>query len=262
MMREPETWIKINRNILDWRWVRSPVTLSVWMHLLLKANYKDTEIGKDVVRRGEVYLAQDLLANDIGITKKQLRTALEHLKETGEIRATRKIGKVVVISIPNYDRYQGEGQQKGNMRASERATTEPTQPIEKSTTESILADKEKEKESNKEKEKEKEYIKYSLSLSLSHKPYHTPTLDEIREYERANGFGKDPDAFYKHYEAEGWKANGKKIYSWQRLYQNWQEPEKPVQKERIKRFTDSDGVTYEWVNGTYEKVRYHGKGTK
>ena len=255
MEREPTTWIKLDRNIKEWRWIHNPITLAVWVQLLVKANYKDVFIGNDVVKRGEVYLSKDLLAADIGITKKQLRTALSNLLLTGEIRATKKIGKVVVISIVNYDKYQGEGQQNGNERASERATTEPNQPIEKSTAESIPADKEKEKESTKEKEKEKEYIKYSLSLSLSHKPYHTPTLDEVREYERVSELGKDPDAFYKHYEEEGWKANGKKIYSWQRLYQNWQEPEKSVAKGRPKRITDSDGITYELVNGTYEKVR-------
>lgn len=255
MEREPTTWIKLDRNIREWRWIHDPIVLAIWVQLLLRANYKDVPVGNDFVHRGEVYLSQELLAAEIGITKKQLRTGLEKLKCSGEIRAQRRIGKTVVISIPCYDKYQGEGQQNGNERASERATTEPNQPIEKSTIERISADKEKEKESNKEKEKEKEYIKYSLSLSLSHKPYHTPTLDEVREYERASELGKDPDAFYKHYEAEGWKANGKKIYSWQRLYQNWQEPEKSVTKGRPKRITDSDGITYELVNGTYEKVR-------
>lgn len=255
MEREPTTWIKLDRNIKEWRWVHDPIVLAIWVQLLIRANYKDVPVGNDFVHRGEVYLSQELLAAEIGITKKQLRTGLEKLKCSGEIRAQRRIGKTVVISIPCYDKYQGEGQQNGNERASERATTEPNQPIEKSTTERISADKEKEKESTKEKEKEKEYIKYSLSLSLSHKPYHTPTLDEIREYERASGLGKDPDAFYKHYEKEGWKANGKKIYSWHRLYQNWQEPEKPVAKDRPKRITDSDGIIYELVNGSYEKVR-------
>ena len=116
-MREQTGWIKLNRNITEWRWVRSPITLAVWVHLLVRANYKDVQIGKDTVYRGEVYLAQEILANEIGITRKQLRTALQHLQETGEIRAKRKIGKVVVISIPNYDAYQSEGPRKGHERA-------------------------------------------------------------------------------------------------------------------------------------------------
>ena len=230
MEREPTTWIKLDRNIKEWRWIHNPITLAVWVQLLVKANYKDVFIGDDVVKRGEVYLSKDLLAADIGVTKKQLRTALSNLLLTGEIRATKKIGKVVVISIPNYDKYQGEGQQNGNERASERATK--GQHIKKDKKD-----------------------KNTLSLTPSHKPYHIPSVEEVREYERESGLGKDPDAFYKHYEKEGWKANGKKIYSWQRLYQNWQEPEKPVAKDRPKRITDSDGIIYELVNGSYEKVR-------
>ena len=230
MEREPTTWIKLDRNIKEWRWIHNPTTLAVWVHLLVKANYKDVFIGNDVVKRGEVYLAKDLLAADIGVTKKQLRTALSNLLLTGEIRATKKIGKVVVISIPNYDKYQGEGQQNGNERASERATK--GQHIKKDKKD-----------------------KNTLSLTPSHKPYHIPSVEEVREYERESGLGKNPDAFYKHYEKEGWKANGKKIYSWHRLYQNWQEPEKPVAKDRPKRITDNDGIIYELVNGSYEKVR-------
>lgn len=230
MEREPTGWIKIDRNILEWRWYSYPTTFMVWIHLLLKANYKDVEIGKDVVRRGEVYVAQELLAKDIGVTKKQLRIALENLKETGEIRATRKIGKVLVISIPNYDKYQGEGQRKGNERATERALK--GQHIKK----------------------DKNIKNNSLSHSLSYKPYHKPTVDEVREYERTSGQGKDPEEFFRHYSAEGWKANGKRIYSWQKLYDQWQPPEKTV-TDRPKRFTDSDGITYELVNGSYEKVR-------
>ena len=116
-MREQTGWIKLNRNITEWRWFRNPITLAVWVHLLVRANYKDVQIGHDTVQRGEVYLTQDMLATEIGITRKQLRTALEHLSETGEIRATKKIGKVVVISIPNYDAYQSEGPRKGHERA-------------------------------------------------------------------------------------------------------------------------------------------------
>lgn len=230
MEREPTGWIKIDRNLLDWRWARHPITFLVWMHLLLRANYKDVDVGNDVVKRGEVYVPQDLLASDIGITKKQLRTAIKNLKDTGEIRASKKIGKVVVISIPNYDKYQGEGQRKGNERASER--TSKGQHIKKDKN-----------------------IKNTLSLTLSHKPYAIPTIEEVREYERTSGLGKDPDLFYKHYSAEGWKAQGKKIYSWQRLYDNWQMPEIKLVQNRPKRFTDADGITYEWVNGNYEKVR-------
>ena len=172
------------------------------------------------------------MAADIGITKKQLRTALSNLLLTGEIRATKKIGKVVVISIVNYDKYQGEGQQKGNERASERAT----------------------KGQHIKKEKKDKNI---LSLTPSHKPYHIPTIEEVREHERASGLGKDPEEFFKYYSAQGWKASGKKIYSWQKLYANWQPPEKVEKVEPDHpRYIDEDGYVFEWdkENKRYEVV--------
>ena len=229
-MREPTTWIKLDRNILEWGWYKDPNTKSVFLHLLLTANVEDKVFKGETIHRGEVATSIGSIAESVGISYDQTRTALKHLKDTTEI-TSKTMPKYLVISIVNYDRYQGR----------------PTQIPRKSQANPKQIPTTKEY-------KNKEYNN-TPSLTLPQKPYHIPSLDEVREYERESGLGKDPDAFYKHYEKEGWKANGKKIYSWQRLYQNWQEPEKPVAKDRPKRITDSDGIIYELVNGSYEKVR-------
>lgn len=229
MEREPTTWIKLDRNIREWRWYQDANTFRVFIHLLLSANIENSDFKTDTIHRGECVISIGKMAKTLGITYDQARTALGHLKETKEI-TSKKRPKYLVITVVNYDKYQDNPKQKPS-----KSQANPKQ---------IPTSKE-----------DKNIRNNSLSHSLSYKPYHIPTLGEIREYERESGLGKDPDAFYKHYEKEGWKANGKKIYSWQRLYQNWQEPEKPVAKDRPKRITDSDGIIYELVNGSYEKVR-------
>ena len=228
MEREPTTWIKLDRNILDWRWYTDVNTKGVFLHLLLTANIEDKDFRNETIHRGECVVSIGKLAKTIGISYSQARTALEHLKETKEI-ASKQRPKYLVISILNYDKYQ----------ANDKQNTSKSQANRKQIATS----------------KEYKNIKNnSLSHSLSYKPYHKPTVDEVREYERTSGQGKDPEEFFRHYSAEGWKANGKRIYSWQKLYDQWQPPEKTV-TDRPKRFTDSDGITYELVNGSYEKVR-------
>lgn len=225
-------WIKLNKKILDWGWYKDVNTKAVFLHLLITANYEDKVFKGDVIHRGEVATSIGNLAKSVGITYDQARTALEHLKDTKEITITRR-SKHLVISIVNYAKYQDRPKQIPN-----KSQSNPNQiPMTKEY-------------------KNKEYKNNTLSLSSpSHKPYHIPTIEEVRDYERTSGLGKDPDMFYKHYQAEGWKANGNKVYSWERLYDNWQMPEIKLVQNRPKRFTDADGITYEWINGNYEKVR-------
>ena len=79
-------------------------------------------------------------------------------------------------------------------------------------------------------------------------------MEEVEEYERESGLGKDAEEFHRYYTAEGWKANGKRVYNWVGLYNNWEEPEKR-KDNRPTQFKDSDGIVYQLVNGEYERVR-------
>lgn len=225
MAREPTTWIKLDRNLKDWQWVSDANTLSVFINLLIRVNNEDKPFKGFVIKRGEVVISQEELAAVTGLTRQKVRRALDNLISTKDITKSQH-GRIVVISIPRYDVYQ-----------QKQPNSQPRNNHETTTT------------------KEYKNIKNnSLSHSPSLKPYHKPTLDEVKEYERTSEQGKDPETFYKHYQSEGWKANGKKIYSWRRLYDNWQPPEISV-TNRPKTFTDADGITYEWVNGNYERVR-------
>lgn len=240
-MRDPTTWIKLDRNITGWRWIHDPIVLAIWVQLLIRANYKDVPIGDDIVRRGEVYISKEILASEIGITIKQLRTGLRKLEQTGEIRATKKIGKIVVISILCYDRYQGEGQRKGSERA-EKGQHIKNIKNNKNIYHSFSIDR---------------YL-YIDKENERPKPYTIPTKEEIDAYAKANGIDEEKSsAFFTHYNNTGWKSfNGDGIYDWRAALLSFNPPEKKRSKtERPKRFTDSDGYTYELVNGKYEKVR-------
>lgn len=111
-----EGWIKIDRNLLKWRWFTDGPTLIVWIYLLLQANYEERDFKTLTIRRGELVRSQAQIAADTGLSLKSVRTALEHLEATGEV-ARRRHGKNVVISIPNYDRYQDNRQDNGRITA-------------------------------------------------------------------------------------------------------------------------------------------------
>ncbi len=120
-MAEPTTFIKLDRNMLNWRWYKDKNTLIVFLTLLFEANIADREFGQETIHRGEVVITYDKLSVITGLTRSQTRTALEHLILTGEI-AGRIRPKYQVITIVNYDRYQGKiaGSVAGKSQANRR----------------------------------------------------------------------------------------------------------------------------------------------
>ena len=116
--------IAVDRSILNWRWYKNANTFRVFMHLLLTANYAPADYENIRLERGDVIVTYSGLGEVLGLSVKEVRTALDHLKETGET-AVKKYPKYQVVSIVNYDSYQwvsavksaGKGQSKGSQTA-------------------------------------------------------------------------------------------------------------------------------------------------
>lgn len=104
-MAEKTTWIKIDRNILEWGWYKDANTKALFIHLLLKANIKKGSFMGVEINRGELATSYASLAEETGLSVRNVRTALEHLKVTGEVTVNRH-SKFSVISILNYSMYQ------------------------------------------------------------------------------------------------------------------------------------------------------------
>lgn len=98
-------FIKINREITNWKWYRNPITKAVFLHILLQANYEAHDFENITISRGEFVSSYPSLAKDLGVTVMQARTAIKHLKSTGEITA-KAYSKFTVFSVVNYDMYQ------------------------------------------------------------------------------------------------------------------------------------------------------------
>ncbi len=104
-MNKADTYIKLNRSILDWGWYKDANTFRVFIHLLLKANIKDHSFETITVHRGELVTSYQSLADKLHLSEKQIRTAIQHLDKTGEIKRKR-YSKYQVITVVNYSKYQ------------------------------------------------------------------------------------------------------------------------------------------------------------
>lgn len=123
-MSEPSTYIKLDRNILTWGWYTDASTVRLFIHIILKANIKECTFLGVAVKRGQLVTSYSSLAKELNLSIKSVRTALKHLKETGEVAIT-IYPKFSLISVVNYDRYQdrpasktaGNGQAMGKQGA-------------------------------------------------------------------------------------------------------------------------------------------------
>ena len=104
-MADKSTFIKLDRNITKWRWYKNANTFRVFIHLLIEANVVPYEFENITIKRGELATSYDKIANTLNLTNQQVRTAIQHLKSTGEI-TVKRYPKFQVISIVGYNYYQ------------------------------------------------------------------------------------------------------------------------------------------------------------
>lgn len=97
--------IKLHRSIFDWEWWDDINTFRLFMTILLLANWKGKKWHGKLIRRGQLWTSIPTLSERSGLTIQQTRTALNHLKSTGEItdKPTRD-GRL--ITVVNYGKYQ------------------------------------------------------------------------------------------------------------------------------------------------------------
>ena len=132
--------IKIDRKILEWEWYSDINTCRLFMHMLLKVNWKDGRFQGITVPRGSMVTSYQTLAAETGLSVRNVRTALEHLKSTGEVTVNRQ-AKFSVVTIKNYCQYQ-----------SGDTVTDNQVTVNRQTTDSQLTTIEEEKEVKKKKE--------------------------------------------------------------------------------------------------------------
>ena len=130
-MAEKTTYIRLDRNIINWKWWYDHNTLIVFLFLLIRANIHDNGFSGQIIRRGQVCTSLPSLSNSTGLTIQQVRTAIKHLKSTGEI-TSKAFSKYQVITIVNYDKYQDlTGKKPYNQQAANSHVTGKQQHIEK-----------------------------------------------------------------------------------------------------------------------------------
>jgi hypothetical protein len=139
-------YIKLHRKIKSWEWYRDLNTKSVFLDLLIEANIRDAKYMGMIVPRGSLVTTIPLLGATLGMTTREVRTALSHLKVTGEIEV-KTTNKFSVINVLNYEVYQGPDH-------AERQSSDSQATVKRQSNDSLTTRiEEEEREEREEKEK-------------------------------------------------------------------------------------------------------------
>ncbi len=103
------SYIKLNRKIMQWEWYKNEHTKNVFIHCLLKAYWKDTKIEGKIIPRGSFVSSVGKIAEELSLTPMEVRTALKHLNLTNEI-TSKGTNRNTVFKVTNYDLYQADEQ--------------------------------------------------------------------------------------------------------------------------------------------------------
>lgn len=129
MSEKPIGFIKIPRNFDQWGWYADSNTTRVFLELLLRANWEEKEYLGHKIVRGQAVFGTLEIAKKLGLSRKNIRTALTHLKSANEV-AIKTTNRFSIVTIYNYEQYNGDkrenGQQRGQRSGQQVANKGPT----------------------------------------------------------------------------------------------------------------------------------------
>ena len=116
-------YIKVFRKIVNWEWYTDVNTKVLFLHCLLKANWKDGTWHGYKYKRGQFITSLPTLARETGLTIRQVRTALNHLKATGELTDWHD-NRIRIITVVSFNKFQANDRQNGSQATGKRQASD------------------------------------------------------------------------------------------------------------------------------------------
>ncbi len=198
--------IKIDRRILAWEWYREKHTFKLFIHLILRANWRDGRFQGVEIPRGSLASSYQNLAGETGLSIQNVRTAVKNLKKTGELTVIRHT-KFSVFTVKNYDKYQTPNTESNMDSTGDQQASN----IQLTTIE--------EKKEGKKERREREG------------QFAPPTLEDVNRYCRENGLVVDAERFFDHYSSRNWMSGRNRISDWKGKLRDWDRQDRKKDRE-------------------------------
>lgn len=200
-------YIKLFKKIIDWEWYTDSNTLRVFLHLLLKANFKRNRWKGIEILPGQVVAGRKMLAKDLNLSEQEIRTAIAKLKLTSEV-TTKTTKRISIITICNWESYQG-------LIEHDQPTNQPQMQPKINQQATTL-------------EERKELKKKESTTKLRFSP---PSLEDVIQYFSEKGYSQETALkAFEYYSSANWRdSTGKSVINWkQKMIAVWFKPENKV----------------------------------
>nr|DAH05003.1 MAG TPA: replisome organizer [Caudoviricetes sp.] len=189
------TFIKLSRKIQSWRWYQDANTMRVFVHILLNANVYDHDFENITVKRGQWVTSVNKISEQLNISTRSIRTALNHLKSTNEV-AIKTTPKYSIITVKNYNQYQ-----KVTKCSTINRQTDDKQ---------VTNDRQQYKKGKERKRREERDV---------------PSFSEVEQFARTENLNVDAKKFFDYYKERKWQIADKPIDDWKSLLKIWSKNE-------------------------------------
>lgn len=225
---ENGNFIKLNRQLLEWRYWYSETAVKLWILILMKANWKDGWFMGDRIPRGSLATSMANLAIEAGCSEATVRRWLSRFEADGQI--SRKVtNRFTQINVINYGFYQDVPDESGE-RMTERMTEQVPDQVTYQATEQVTPNR---------RSKEREELK----KERRERGASAPTLEEVKSFVREENLTISPERFFSFYESQDWRtASGYPIKDWKAKARSWQSSERKTKKERLPGFYNADPI--------------------
>ena len=131
----------IPRDFRNWGWYRDSKMVHMLIHLMLTAQYQDSDYMGIKLKRGQLVTGRKKLSEETGLTEREVRTTIKRLENDQQIKIE-TTNKYSIVTLCNYEVWQG------TKNKNDQQTTSKT-PNKRPTDDHIQINKE---DNNKEKE--------------------------------------------------------------------------------------------------------------
>ena len=125
-----KAFIKVYRKFLEWEWYDNNNVKILFLHCLLKANWKATKWHGIEIEPGQFVTCLNTLSEETQLTVRQVRVALDHLIMTGEV-TSKCHSKFRIITVNNWSCYQGNDKQVDKQMTSKRQASDKQMTTDK-----------------------------------------------------------------------------------------------------------------------------------
>lgn len=200
-MAEKTTFIKLDRNILNWGWFQQGETLKMFLYFILTASIRDRQWQGVALKRGQLVTSIRQLADKLQMTPRGVRTSLNRLKSTGEV-TQQSTNRYTVITVNNYDKYQSSGTPGGKRPAQDRQAGG-----------TAAAQEQEYKKDQKDKKDQKGEKRQTAFVP--------PTLEQVRAYCAQHNPALDAERFLNFYQSKGWMVGSSPMRDWKAAVRGW-----------------------------------------